>query len=76
MTNLEYLKKLKESNFRNLVLNNGNYKEHIEGRKALALEIIAETLISIDRNIEYLTIPKIEISKSEIHLMTKEGEPK
>ena len=73
MTNLEYLVKLKKDNFREFVVEDGNYREHMEGRKVIALEIIAETLITIDRNIEYLTIPKIKRTKPEIHFMTKGG---
>jgi len=45
MINLEYLEKVKDDNFREFVIQDGNYREHIEGRKVIALEIIAEELI-------------------------------
>ncbi len=56
MDNLEYLEKLKKDNFREFVAEQGNYKEHIEGRKVIALEIIAEELYRL----KYVK-PKIKI---------------
>ena len=52
MTNLEYLEKLKKDNFREFVTEQGNYREHIEGRKVIALEIIAEQLIHLDNGLD------------------------
>ena len=64
MTNLEYLEKLKKDNFREFVTNDGNYKEYIEGRKTIALEIIAEQLIHLDNTLEAVvtTLENIETS--------------
>ena len=46
MDNLEYLKKVKESsNVREFTLNHKSFNDSIEGRKAIALEIIAEEKI-------------------------------
>jgi len=50
MTNLEYLGKIKEDGFRKYIIEKSS--DDLEGRKALALEIIAETLISIDDNLK------------------------
>ena len=64
MNNLEYLEKCKTSNIRKFVLSNGNYKEHLEGRKVLSLEIIAEQLIHLDNTLEAVvtTLENIETS--------------
>ena len=50
MDNLEYLEKLKKDNFREFVTESGDYREHIEGRKVIALEIIAEELTKHNDN--------------------------
>jgi hypothetical protein len=63
MNNLEYLEKLKKDNFRKFVTNNSNYKEYVEGRKVLALEIIAEELCILNK-----PLIKMEMLKSKIQL--------
>lgn len=50
MENLEYLEKIKEDGFRKYIIEKSS--DDLESRKALALEIIAETLISIDDNLK------------------------
>ena len=49
MENLEYLEKIKEDGFRKYIIEKSS--DDLESRKTLALEIIAETLISIDDNL-------------------------
>lgn len=50
MENLGYLKGIKEDGFRKYIIEKSS--DDLEGRKVLALEIIAETLISIDDNLK------------------------
>jgi len=65
MTNLEYLEKVKnKGNFRDFVITNGNYGEHMEGRKIIALEIIAEELIEVKEELNIIAnCQKLEITR-------------
>lgn len=54
MENLEYLEKIKEDGFRKYIIEKSS--DDLESRKALALEIIAETLISINDNLNIKAI--------------------